>query len=453
MADDVIIDLDWEPPAPAAGRQAARRPVHRLLVVAIAVLCMAVLGGVEPAPPRIAAVFAVPIDERPAIALTTDTIVVAEAADTSGGRTPRGVVTAYALPSGALRWRSLLPNGVRDLTALPGAGVVLVTSESDGDDAMTVLDVHDGRTLWASGSTVVLDAPPGSTEGLLFDGGSGGTATVRWADLRTGRAVWTRSWSTSADIQFSTNIWPPESTRLLMPAADGTVDLVEERTGKVLASGRLGDTAAPPRHDGQPEGADPTAPPGSAGTSPTESVVAGDRIVVLRPSPLGQPGRLAAFDASTFAPQWTADARPGYLDGACRPMLCLSGDQLTVMDPETGPLWRSGHWQAAARLDDAHLLTFSADNDSAMVDTRTGRVVADLSDWRPVFDRDTGQLRLLLSTTLRPYGGFWLAELGSAGVRPLGFVPAAIFGDCQTAGDLLACDTQRGIVQVWRYRD
>jgi hypothetical protein len=471
MSDAVIIDLDLVPPAPDADPTIRRRSLRRLVVIAVAALCVAALGGVEPVPPRVVALLAIPIKERPVIGLSPDTIVVAEGADSTGGRTPSGEVSDYALPSGALRWRRLLPRAVVDLIVLPGAGVVLAFGEEPGSGRMstTALDAGDGRTLWSSGSVAVLDVTLDSPDGLLLDlpdAGTGsdttagggatpagtGTGTIRWADLRTGRAIWSRPWSVLDAVQRSVDAWPPDPRKLLLVGPDGTVDVVVERTGAVVASDRLdlaGIVSGRPDESGQNGPADPAATGGS-----TQAVVTGNRIVLYRSPGGGVPGRLIGLDAATLSPQWTIEEDSEGFLASCRPMICLSGDSLVVVDPVTGAVWRSRRWQSAVPLDDTHLIVTGVAGSYAVVNAHTGRLVLDLTNWDPVYEIGTGRLRLLLSTRLQPYGGFWYATLGAgrSGVRPLGYVPAAIFGDCESAGDLLACQTQHGIVQVWRYR-
>jgi hypothetical protein len=474
MPDAMIIDLDLDPPPPDADPTARRRSPRRLPVIVVAALCLAVLGGVEPVPPGVVALLAIPIEERPVIGLSADTIVVAEGADSTGGRAPSGEVSDYALPSGALRWRRLLPRPVVDLSVLPGAGVVLAFGEepSSGRTFATALDAGDGRTLWSSGSVVVLDVTVDSPDGLLLDlpdtgtggdstagGGAtpaAGTGTIRWADLRTGRPIWSRPWSVLDGVQVGVDVWPPDPRKLLLVAPDGTVDVVVEHTGAVVASGRLdlaGMTSGRDDESGQNGGQNGQADP-AVGDGLAQAVVAGNRIVLYRPPGGGVPGALMGFDATTLDPQWTVEEDSEGFLASCRPMVCMSGDSLVVVDPVTGTAWRSRRWLSAVSLDDTHLIVSSVAGTYAVVDARTGRLVLDLTNWDPVYEIGTGRLRLLLSTRLQPYGGFWYATVGAgqSGVRPLGYVPAAIFGGCESAGDLLACQTQHGIVQVWRYR-
>lgn len=173
MANTVVIDLgqDWsivDDDRPA-GRGWVRAWVGALVAVLIAVLT----GGAEPVRPAFVALAEVPVAEAAVIALSPDGVFVADRADSVVAvHTTHGVVAAHALPGGAPRWRTRIPEVAQALRFAPGAGVVLAAMHDAGAGAVQTmaLDAGNGRLLWSSASAVVAHVPTGSAGGFrLFE--------------------------------------------------------------------------------------------------------------------------------------------------------------------------------------------------------------------------------------------------------------------------------------------
>jgi hypothetical protein len=130
---------------------------------------------------------------------------------------------------------------------------------------------------------------------------------------------------------------------------------------------------------------------------------------------------------------------------------------LTAVDPSTGLVaWRTARWQDAVELDGDRLLTSSHQVGVPMgvLDVRTGRTVGELTEWTVVPGALAPGVGLLVRPDTGRYGRFWFGVTGSGDsiVRNLGYVPRVISENCLVIDDLLACQTLRHTVQVWRYR-
>ena len=456
MAGGVVIDLgqDW---SIADDERPARRGWVRALVVALVLLLTVVLAG-DGGPVRSAfvALAEVPITEAGEIALSPDRVFVADRADSVvAGRTWHGVVAAYPLPGRSPRWRTRIPEVAQELRFVPGAGVVIAVTYDGGPGArgMVALDAGTGRLLWSSASAVFAHAPAGSTAGLLDDQ-TAAVAVVRWADLRTGRTVWSRAVPDGGTTNLLAGASASDPAWVLMIRPDGADELLAEQTGAVFTNNQLGNLHPPTEQSG---GGEPDAT-GAAQRIPNQvNVVGGDRVLVLR-TPDQRPATLTAFDLATFTPQWTLTGDFDGYPNVCGPMICIaSQDALTAVDPATGAVaWRAGGWQAGQMIDGDHLLA-GADQGEAMMgllDVRTGRIVMRMSGWTPVSDPATGPTRLVVRPDTRQDGRFWFATLDPRHGAPslLGDLPGLVSPDCQTTGDLVACVTLHGTVQIWRFR-
>jgi PQQ-like domain len=470
VADGVVIDLgqDW---SIADDDRAARRGWVRAWVVALVlVLAVVLTGGAEPVRRAFVALAEVPLAEAAVIALSPDRVFVADRSDSVVvGRTWHGVVAAYALPGGALRWRTRIPEVPEELRLAPGARVVLAASDDNrvGVVRTMALDAGTGALLWSSASAVFAHAPAGGAQGLLFDHDAAGQM-IRLADLRTGRTIWSRAVPEGGGVQLIHGAALSDPVRVLLTTPNDAVELLAEQTGAVLAAGRPGG----PRPAGEQPGG---GLPGGADRAPemrAQVTMVGDRLLVLRPHGGSTAAALTAFDLTTFTEQWTL-TWTGY-PTACGPMICLAGeDALTAVDPATGAAaWRTREWQVVQMIDRDHLLARAHQPEMPMglLDVRTGRVLMRMSDWTPVWesggtpvwesgwmpawDPAAARTGLVVRPDTRQYSRFWFATLDPRYNAPslLGYLQRVVSQDCQTTGDLLACPTLRRTMQIWRLR-
>jgi hypothetical protein len=457
VADAVVIDLGQDWSIVDDDRPDRRGSVRRLLVALVAVLTVVLTGGAEPVRRAFVSLAEVPINEAAVIALSPDRALVADRADSVvAGRTWHGVVAAYALPGGAPRWRTPIPEVPQELRFVPGARVVFAATHHGGTGAVqtVALDAGTGRLLWSSTSAGFAHAPAGSAQGLLFDQTAVGEAVVRWADLRTGRTIWSRALPADGGVQMIYGATLSDPVWVLLTTLDGAAELLAEQTGAVLDVGRLGGRRPP----GAQAGGGVPDDSNRAQGMPAQVNVVGGRVLVLRPHDQ-RSATLAAFDLATLAAQWTLTGDFDGYPNVCGPMVCLSGtDALTAIDPATGAVaWHTNQWQQVGpMIDHDHLLAEAHQPGMTMgvLDTRTGRLLMRISGWTPIYDTATARIRLLVRPDTRQYGRFWFTTLDPSHGTPtlLGYLPRVVSQDCQTAGDLLACHTLRRTVQIWRYR-
>jgi hypothetical protein len=210
---------------------------------------------------------------------------------------------------------------------------------------------------------------------------------------------------------------------------DGTVQVVAESTGQVLASARL-----------------PTPALGASWLG----VVAGRLLVARR---AGGGTDFTAYRLDTLLPDWQASVDSTvYTAAACGPVLCLYGaGDLTGLDPATGSVrWASRLWVGAYPLPGGRLLLTTAGSDlrQRVVDAATLRPVADLVPWTPVAGESAAPLLSRAAAPTRT----WFAVLDAASGRPrlVGAAAGVIRDLCVTGGGRLACPTVHRGLEVWR---
>jgi outer membrane protein assembly factor BamB len=444
-----LIDLGEDRSEPVPDRY--RRRVPPVLAAVLAAVALVIPGGPERAAPRLIPLAEVPATRSAVTALSPDTAFVADWADAVvDGQHLLGVVSAYPLPGGAPRWQARLPVPAQDLRVAAAAGVVVATTVVNGVEAVTALDAGTGRVLWRADSRDAVHVPADSAAGLFY----GPDGSVGWVDLRSGRDVWSRSVPRYGDFGLLPGAGPTDRTRLMMLSLDGAVDVVDEATGALVASGRI-----PAPNSGTGTDGDSTdAAPGAGGSGGGADAMSGTsvagvlgRILVMRRQ---APATVTAFDPDTFRPLWTV---AGTFQGVALPcgyLVCLpDAGGLNALDPGSGAIaWRSD-WDAARPLDAGRLLAFADDpaRGLAVLGAATGRELVRLTGWTSVDDLGS-HLPALLA---RPddTGGTVVAGLDPGSARPavLGDLPDAAPSTCQAAGGVLVCATVRHTLRMWRY--
>ena len=440
MSAAVAIDLgeDWtladEPPV---GQR--RRPPSRVLLAALVLVAVVLLTGASAAPrPPFVALGSVPTQGTSATEVGDGAVFVG--AQTVGGRT----VTRYPLSGGARVWSVTVSGPPESLLYLPGPRTLMVSSyDVEANQArIAMLDAATGSQLWVSSGQLMLTRPDTSSGALLVDFDDAGAGVATYTDLRTGRALWSRSVPAGTQLVPTDDGTRPDASGYVLAQPDGAVTLLAGRTGAVLAAGRVGRLAPDNPTELQPD---------------RQSIVnvVGDRLVVLR-----QMGALkATLDSYTLPAlghQWTRSGALSGFPAGCGPVLCLvESNELVGLDPATGATrWHTPGWAWGEDLGGGRLLGYRPGNlqQAGVLDAATGRLLLDLGDWTPV--QGTGIPELLTAPDRGNFRYTWFAALDpdTPGVRVLTRLTGVGTSGCDPHGDLLVCRTLDARLQVWRYR-
>jgi outer membrane protein assembly factor BamB len=443
----VVIDLgeDWSvaEDLPARRRMPrARGPLAALLAVAVLLL---VGASVPPRPPFIALVT---IAGQGVVASDVGGGGLFIASQASGRRVAR-----YPLRGGEPTWDTTVAISPMSLIYLRGPEVLLVTSfdNEQNRSQFTVLDAATGHPLWGGGGNLVLgqignDAGPPSSGGLLVSDAPTGS-TLQYVELRSGRTIWSRPLAALTQIVPVEAAGRPQDAGYLLAADDGTLTMLAQETGVLLATRQI----------------DRLVPPSSTGFDPEHNTVinaVGDQLVVMR-----QDGALHAtlssYDLPGLTLRWSrTDAVSGYPYG-CGPLLCLLGSQgeLVALDPFTGSdRWRAPGWQAAEDMGGGRLLGYRPGNGerTGILDAANGRLVRDIGDpWTPLNGWDSGQaFKLFTAPEAGNYRYTWFGVLDPYGtqVRPLTRLEGVGTQGCDLHGDLLVCRMLDARLRVWRFQ-
>jgi outer membrane protein assembly factor BamB len=417
-------------------RRPLRRPVA--LPLALVLLATALLGGGAVARRGgLVEVVSVPAGQPTAVTLAGATMYVA--------RDDPPSLTAYALPSGRLRWRTLVAAQMPQIQPVADAHTLLTNASGPDATRVVALDADTGAILWTRTGASIVDAPAGGR--ALLQWPTAGGAELAWVSVRTGSPQWTRSVPVLADVAVSHG-----PGRVLVTAADGAAQLLAEESGAVIVSGQVGSLVG-----------DIVLTPGPAGGIPEP---AGERVPVdllgarflVEHRRGASNGYLTGFDLNTFDRRWTLT---GDLLGepfACGQYLCLGSSQgLRAVDGDTGAVrWSSDRWQYAFPLASNLVLALSSGG-MALLDADTGRQLALVGpQWTNVLlgDRvevDGARPALISRPDGRHADRHWFSRVPQHG-PPLGYLTGVDVPSCQLAADLLACQTSTGRLTVWRYR-
>jgi hypothetical protein len=353
----------------------------------------------------------------------------------AGGTGTALFVARYAEDTGAMTWKTALPDRADSLAYLPGAGVVTAWSYSqDAPSRVMVLDAATGARLWELSGELYGPATLDAKQALTVTGDPNTPAQARYIDLRTGRAIWTRPVPARAQIVATAGF-------VVVAAPDGTVTLLARDTGAVLGSLKV----------------DLLVPDDATLNQPDIAMVnvIGGRMLVSRR--IGTPdGEVASYDLPGLTLRWL---RSGLLPGypwPCGPNLCLSGvtGDMTALDPATGASrWTIEGWQApAGDLGGGRMLAFREGglDHAGILDSTTSRLLGDLGNWTVVSGPD---IHLALQPVRGNFRSTWVGVVdpGRAMVRPVGRLDGLSTRGCISRGDLLVCPTTDAKVRVWRY--
>jgi len=427
----VITDGGDELSEPAP-RPLRHRDVRRVLLAAVAVLCLfGVTASALPVSHGPEKLWSVPFRQgTDAFTVTPDTVYVLSPDDQT--------LTAYANRTGEVRWSNTGLRGtswVGTVTSgvmlLPAENTTVQLEQADGGEVFRqftrqtiALDAATGRQLWRQPGDLSLFS---GDLVLLADWNEDGSSarTLRGVRLHDGAPVWSlpatglETWATGSPLTSGAD-------RLLTVTPQGLVTVHDLADGRRITSGRV-------RWHAQGQEAD----------SYTNLAVEG-HVLYLESVDAGQ-ARVTAYDTDTLRELWHVDNRSygGFM--GCGPVLCLGSLHGTSgYDPATGALrWtRAGAVNAFPLSERLLLVDEQTSSRQTLIDATTGREVRDLggatlvwSDWR------VDDSPYLLTPTEQPPGLVAVSELdGVTGEsRLLGTMEAMGDDSCQSTHRLLIC--------------
>ncbi|MGN9803562.1 outer membrane protein assembly factor BamB family protein [Micromonospora sp. L32] len=424
-----LIDLGdvREEPAPEPGRRRPHTVGRPARVAAALVLTLVSLAGA--APVTAPASFTVPARSTTTAYLQGDRLFLLEPADAPAGR--GGQLTAYAVPEAgdgplAPLWRTPLPAAGTDGAVIVHRDVVLVTGGSveGGPRRALAFDLGTGRLRWERPGHV---APAGDAL-LAVENEGEEPGRVSSVDPATGRV----DWSVATPVEATTYRFRPDGVdRIVASPSSGQVEVWDARSGVRLRSVDLRPGELPVHQRSQ-------------------SV--DELLLMLRDNA----ALVTAYGLDELDRRW--EIRLGLVAyfAACGPLLCAYGQTggMWALDRATGDVrWRATRWHETLVEREGRMLVrgpgSGAQDSFAVLDTATGRAVADLGTWEvsgraPAEDRPIG---------VRPADGdlLFVAELDVAGGRTRVLeVLAGVTGDCQAGTRLLLCRRSGGGFGIWR---
>ncbi|MEU5940038.1 PQQ-binding-like beta-propeller repeat protein [Micromonospora sp. NPDC047548] len=427
-----LIDLGdvREESGPEPGLRAPRAVGRPARVAAALVLTLVSLAGAAPAAQPTS--FTVPAGPATTAFLQDDRLFLMEPMDAPAGRD--GQLTAYAVPAAgngplAPLWRAPLPVTRPDGGVYVRGDLVVVTGGSfeDGPRRAFAFDLDTGRLRWQWRGDVL----PAGPDLLVLDlvGEESGTASS--VDAATGQVRWSVP---TPEEATSYRVRADGIDRIVVSRSSGQVEVWDARSGARLRSANVRPGELPVHHRAQP---------------------VDDLLLVVRDNA----ALVTAYGLDGLDRRW--EIRLGLVAyvNACGPLLCAYGQTggMWALDPATGAVrWRVTRWRAALTEQDGRMLVAGPAADGqdsfAVLDTATGRVVADLGTWTLAGGYPAeGPL-----IGVRPAGGdrLLVAELDTAGgrIRALDVLAgvAGVAGDCQAGARLLACRRGAGAYGVWR---
>ncbi|BCJ54479.1 hypothetical protein Asp14428_59540 [Actinoplanes sp. NBRC 14428] len=430
-----------DPPAGPARRPLRRDDVRRILAAVVVALCALTLtssGLPESHAPR--QLWTVPFQQDgDAFTVTGDAVYLLHKSGSTS-------LTAYGLGDGKPMWS--LPD-VGDASSfgsvesgvmlLPAADAVVQIPNDEGHQlyrAFTretvAVDAVTGRQLWRRPGEFA-----GTSDGrvLLIEWQADGNAvrTLTVLGLRDGAPIWSRS-AGGVETWVARGILEAGADRLLTVTPQGRVTVYDVADGRKVATGKM------PWHDGA----------GDDG-SYTNTVV--DRHMFVVENVREGDGTITAYDTETLRRKWQITDRSYGVSVPCGQVFCVTGRTgISGYDRESGALrWQAGDVTSVLSLGPDRLLATDerAAAQHSLIDSATGRRIADLGNTSLVWDRSapTAGNVYVLKRTEQPTGvmSVGLLDLRDGEIQVRGTIePVADYG-CLASGHLLACVTRDGL--------
>ncbi|WP_433791645.1 PQQ-binding-like beta-propeller repeat protein [Actinoplanes sp. CA-252034] len=429
VSGPLVIDLGYDRGEPITYGRPGRHSLPSWLVpvmVATMVLFAATASG-PPPPPLLAALTRVEIGSGdPYLVTGTGQLVVQSA----------GRLISYDLATGAPQWQVRRQVPVYRLRS--GDGLLLLRPWGAGntEPGTTAVSLTTGVEQWHNPRSVVSFEGTGlvlSVEGVRSQSSGTGRRVERAVeaiDPATGRIRWSVQVPSTA-VVLSVPAPAGDTARMLMVRDDLVAQLYDGRSGALIA--------------------ERTVP--AANYDPDNPLIVGGVILLRHPGPSGI--EVSAFDPATLRPLWTQPVGNTREVRPCGPLACLIGlDGVRAVDPPTGDVrWRRPGWRSIERIGGG--LIAYADGPSsptALVDPATGRVLVDLTGWRPLDGASTGgELLVTREAGADPRTMVAVVDPRLSRPRVLAELPAGT-GECQSAPERLICRSMYGELVVWSYR-
>ncbi|GAA3905527.1 outer membrane protein assembly factor BamB family protein [Actinoplanes auranticolor] len=431
-----LVNADGDEPS----FEPARRPLGRrdlrwlLAAIVTAASLLTVTGSARPDPQGLAQLWSIPYElGNGAYVLTADSVYVL----TQPGQDR---LSAYDLRTGELRWSHPGPDdssrlsGIRAGALLLPAGRTTVMYEDPNGSTVSrefhrdtaAVDTATGRQLWRQPGELIHAV---GDRALLTQWNKAGdkVTTFRTVRLRDGRTIWSRP---AGDIETWTTETGPGTTaeRLVTVTTKGRAEVLDLADGSVVATATF-----PWRR--------PSAPDGDF-----LMVTLDGRQLYLERNEGGQ-STVTAYDTETLREQWrTEQAAPGGVYG-CGPVVCINGsDATTGHDPATGEVrWQITGSAIGFPLQDGLMLVGDDETGARhrLIDTRTGRQLADLGTATPVWDHQLAGTQYVVAGAQGSNDVTLISRVDrrTGEVLLRGTVSAVLDFGCQSSGDVIVCES------------
>jgi outer membrane protein assembly factor BamB len=429
VSGPLVIDLGYDRGEPITYDRPGGRALPSWLVpsVVVAMMLFGLTASGPPPPPLLSALTRVELGSGdPYLVTGTGQLIVQ-----STGR-----LTSYDLATGAPQWQVSQQIPVYRLRS--GDGLLLLRPWGAGstEPGTTAVSLSTGAQHWHNTRSVISFEGTGlvfSVEGVRSQSSGTGRRverTVEALDPVAGRARW-RVEVPSTAVLLSVPGPPGETARMLMVRDDLTAQLYDGRTGALLAERKVP----------------------AANYDPDNPLVAGGVILLRHPGSSGI--ELSAFDPATLRPLWTGAIGSTGEVQPCGALACLSGlDGVRAIDPATGDLrWHRPGWRSIETIGE-RLIAYAdgPGSPTALVDPETGRVLVDLTGWRPLGGTAVGgEVLVTREVGADPRTMVAVAAPRQSRPRVLAALPAGT-GECQSAPERLICRSMYGELVVWAYR-
>jgi outer membrane protein assembly factor BamB len=424
----VLIDLGYQRGEPPSYRSRGRDTMPAWWPVGFLAVVVLLLAGASAGPAKspVDMVLRVPMGPADTFALTGDGELLAQT---------YGLLTAYELDSGRVRWQAGQSTPAYRLRL--GDGLLLMRPWRVGtvEPDTTAVSLRNGTAQWERPGTVVTVAGSSVLLAVRSARSLAGTGRrvqgpIEAVDAATGRTRWTVPVPNTAVLLGLPGV-ADEGPRMLLMHDDRTLAVHDLETGRLLAR-----TEVPP-----------------ADYSPENPTVAGGMILLRHPGHWG--ADLVAYDP-VLRRRWTAPAGSVYQVDRCGALACLSGpDGVRAIDPGTGTTrWSRAGWGSVGPFGAGYVAYRAPDHIEPVTvfDPADGDTEVDLRGWRPV--PAVGAAADLLLVRAIGDGGRTMVAVARPGERrprPLAALPPGT-GDCQAVPGRLVCRSASGELVVWAYR-
>jgi outer membrane protein assembly factor BamB len=424
----IVIDLGLHRGEPDTYRNPSRRTTPAWfgpVIIGLLVLVSSVASAAPP-PPALSPVFSLRVGPADSFALTDEELLAQTL----------GMISAYQLSDGQLRWRSGQDRPTYRPRTANGLVLMRPWTYGPGQPSTTALSLATGRPQWKHEGTVMTIA--GSSTLLAVSSVRSGSSASRRVhgpveslDPLTGAARWRVDVPSTAVLLGIPG--PGDAAPRMMLLHDDRVAAVHD-----LATGlKLASTELPPANYG-----------------PDNPTVSGGLILLRH---LGQYGVVvSAYDPVTLRLQWRRPAGRAYEVRSCGDFACLVGqDGVRAIRPSDGhAVWYRPGWRGVEQRGPL-LLAYGQPTGTSdpvgVIDPATGRVDVDLTGWRLVGGSGGDHVLVTRAVEAGARTMVAVAAAGSAAPRPLADLPPGT-GDCQAAPNRLVCRSTSGELNVWAYR-